>query len=137
MRFHYTQIILQLFLLQFVSTKVKKKIFCEFFLIKCLLWKPLNVSSTEAIQKFENLKLKVPQIAMLFYLFFQEIYSKYVTPLQPIAKEPLPYVSKHTVSQPLSPYYLSNNDSRKNFMSGISKSTNSFISLNVGIKIHS
>lgn len=47
-----------------------------------------------------------------------EIYSKYVTPLQPIAKEPQPYVSKHTVSQPLSPYYLSNNDSRKNFMSG-------------------
>lgn len=52
-------------------------------------------------------------------LFSQEIYSKYVTPLQPIAREPQPYVSKHTVSQPLSPYYLSNNDSRKNFMSGI------------------
>lgn len=57
-------------------------------------------------------------IAIIFF-FLQEIYSKYVTPLQPIAKEPQPYVSKHTVSQPLSPYYLSNNDSRKNFMSGI------------------
>lgn len=57
------------------------------------------------------------------YIFLQEIYSKYVTPLQPIAKEPQPYVSKHTVSQPLSPYYLSNNDSRKNFMSGILNSS--------------
>lgn len=71
------------------------------------------------------------------YIFLQEIYSKYVTPLQPIAKEPQPYVSKHTVSQPLSPYYLSNNDSRKNFMSGIwIKLTNRSIYLNVGIKIH-
>ena len=51
-------------------------------------------------------------------LFFQEIYSKYLTPLQPIAREPQPYVSKHTVSQSLSPYYLSNEDPQKNFMSG-------------------
>ena len=51
-------------------------------------------------------------------LFFQEIHSKYLTPLQPIAREPQPYVSKHTVSQSLSPYYLSNEDPQKNFMSG-------------------
>lgn len=74
-----------------------------------------------AIKKLEDLIQK----GIFFFLhrnnilFSQEIYSKYVTPLQPIAKESRPYVSKHTVSQPLSPYYLSNNDSRKNFMSGI------------------
>ncbi|XP_022326653.2 ciliary microtubule inner protein 2B-like [Crassostrea virginica] len=47
-----------------------------------------------------------------------EIHSKYLTPLQPIAREPQPYVSKQTVSQSLSPYYLSNEDPQKNFMSG-------------------
>ncbi|XP_061184601.1 ciliary microtubule inner protein 2B-like [Saccostrea echinata] len=47
-----------------------------------------------------------------------EISSRYMTPLQPIAREPKPFVSKHAISQPLSPYYLDNNDTRKNFMSG-------------------
>lgn len=53
-----------------------------------------------------------------WHFFFQEIHSKYLTPLQPIAREPQPYVSKQTVSQSLSPYYLSNEDPQKNFMSG-------------------
>ena len=64
-------------------------------------------------------------------LFFQEIHSKYLTPLQPIAREPQPYVSKHTVSQSLSPYYLSNEDPQKNFMSG------DYIRINQSIDTHS
>lgn len=99
--------------------------------VKTIQWKSAVLRRCRSLKTW-YLKFLIMQC----YFFFQEIYSKYVTPLQPIAKEPLPYVSKHTVSQPLSPYYLSNNDSRKNFMSGISKLTNSLISLNVGIKIN-
>lgn len=114
--------------------------FCEFSFFFCVKtiesqqhWGGIEVGRLEKYSSFDRSDI----------LFFQEIYSKYVTPLQPIAKEPQPYVSKHTVSQPLSPYYLSNNDSRKNFMSGkcssvgkdVLKLTNRSISFNMGIKI--
>ena len=49
---------------------------------------------------------------------FQNITNRYTTPLEPIAKEPKPFISKTSPPHSMSPYYMRNESPDKRFMSG-------------------
>ncbi|KAJ8300370.1 hypothetical protein KUTeg_021889, partial [Tegillarca granosa] len=44
--------------------------------------------------------------------------TRHLTPLKPIAKEPEPYISPNAVQHSMSPFYMSNENAHKRFMSG-------------------
>lgn len=70
-----------------------------------------DLRMTEALQsgrmKMDSTNPTLPKIA-----------TAHLTPLQPIAKEPKPYMSKNLPQHTMSPFFMNNDNAQKRFMSG-------------------